>query len=116
MKDHTLTEANRFPDGGWPFLGASNAAGLPEAGGDVLHFWMAVSSEMVGFGNERYRKLMQAAGGAMQMANLNDAIALQARYAQDLVRDYAEETSRVIGLWATAVTHRGGDEHTPLDR
>ena len=71
---------------------------LIKAGNTLLAGWMAVGNEMLEFGKSRLDQNLEIGRAIAQSTSLSEAIDLQARYARTVMRDYANEASKIADL------------------
>lgn len=64
----------------------------------LLEGWMAVSSEMLEFGKNRFDRGLEMSKAIAQSTSLNEAIDLQATYTRSIVQDYVSEAHKIVDL------------------
>jgi hypothetical protein len=69
----------------------------------LLEGWMAVSSEMLEFGKNRFDRGLEMSKAIAQSSSLNEALDLQATYTRSIVQDYVSEAQKIADLSARSV-------------
>jgi hypothetical protein len=77
-----------------PILRASNR---------LLEGWMAVSSEMLEFGKNRFDRSLEIGNAIAQSTSLDEAIDLQATYTRSIVQEYISEAQKIADLGARSL-------------
>jgi hypothetical protein len=74
-----------------------------QASNRLLEGWMAVSSEMLEFGKNRFDRGLEMSKAIAQSSSLNEALDLQATYTRSIVQDYVSEAQKIADLSARSV-------------
>jgi hypothetical protein len=74
-----------------------------QASNRLLEGWMAVSSEMLEFGKNRFDRGLEMSKAIVQSSSLNEALDLQATYTRSIVQDYVSEAQKIADLSARSV-------------
>jgi hypothetical protein len=88
---------------------AFGAAALPsldplfQASNRLLEGWMAVSSEMLEFGRNRFDRGLEMSKAMAQSTSFNEAIDLQATYTRSIVNDFVSEAHKIVDLGARSL-------------
>ena len=69
-----------------------------QASNRLLEGWMAVSSEMLEFGRNRFDRGLEMSKAIAQSSSLNEALDLQANYTRSIVQDYVSEAHKIVDL------------------
>jgi hypothetical protein len=69
-----------------------------QAGNRLLEGWMAVSSEMLEFGKNRFDRGLEMSKAIAQSSSFNEALDLQATYTRSIVQDYVSEAQKIADL------------------
>jgi hypothetical protein len=69
----------------------------------LLEGWMAVSSEMLEFGKNRFDRGLEMSKAIAQSTSLNEAIDLQATFTRSIVQDYVSEAQKIADLGARSL-------------
>jgi hypothetical protein len=87
-----------------------------QASNRLLEGWMAVSSEMLEFGRNRFDRGLEMSKAIAQSSSLNEALDLQANYTRSIVQDYVSEAQKIADLGArslldtfTTLQHQAGE-------
>jgi hypothetical protein len=72
-----------------PFLSAGNKA---------LEAWTAIGTELIEFGMTRVDRGIELGKAMAQSSSLNEAMGLQAKFAQSMVSDLLGEASKLAGM------------------
>src|SRR5882724_2676243 len=76
---------------------------LFQASNRLLEGWMAVGSEMLEFGKNRFDRGLEMSKAIAQSSSLNEAIDLQATYTRSIVQDYVSEAQKIADLGARSL-------------
>jgi len=76
---------------------------LFRASNRLLEGWMAVGSEMLEFGKNRFDRGLEMSKAIAQSSSLNEAIDLQATYTRSIVQDYVSEAQKIADLGARSL-------------
>ena len=76
---------------------------LFQASNRLLEGWMAVSSEMLEFGRNRFDRGLEMSKAMAQSTSFNEAIDLQATYTRSIVNDYVSEAHKIVDLGARSL-------------
>src|SRR5471030_2916074 len=76
---------------------------LFRASNRLLEGWMAVSSEMLEFGKNRFDRGLEMSKAIAQSTTLDEAIDLQTTYTRAIVQDYVSEAQRIVDLGARSL-------------
>jgi hypothetical protein len=71
---------------------------LIQAGNRLFEGWMAMSTEMLEFGKNRFDRGLEISKAMAQSTSLNEAIDLQATYTRSIVQDYVSEAQKIADL------------------
>jgi len=76
---------------------------LFQASNRLLEGWMAVSSEMLEFGRNRFDRGLEMSKAMAQSTSFNEAIDLQATYTRSIVNDFVSEAHKIVDLGARSL-------------
>jgi hypothetical protein len=71
---------------------------LLQAGNRLLAGWMAVSSEILEFGQARLNRSLAIGKALAQSGSIDEAIDLQSQYVRTVVQDYVAESNKIVDL------------------
>ena len=82
------------------FGGAALASLEPlfQASNRLFEGWMAVSTEMLEFGKNRFDRGLEISKAIAQSTSLTEAIDLQATYTRSIMQDYVSEAQKIADL------------------
>jgi len=89
-----------------PAFGAAPMPSLDplfQASNHLLEGWMAVSSEMLEFGRNRFDRGLEMSKAMAQSTSFNEAIDLQATYTRSIVNDFVSEAHKIVDLGARSL-------------
>jgi hypothetical protein len=69
----------------------------------LLEGWIAVSSEMLEFGKNRFDRGLEMSKAIAQSTSLHEAIDLQATYTRSVVQEYVTEAQKIADLGARSL-------------